>query len=54
MAIVPSQPGSTLIMPEGDKWKGSGCKGRNVKEEELLKFGDVARIVVKGLELEVQ
>ena len=36
-----------------DKRKGTGCKGRNVKEEELLKFGDAARIVVKGLELEV-
>lgn len=35
-----------------DKRKGTGCKGRNVKEEELLKFGDAARIVVKGLELE--
>jgi hypothetical protein len=30
-----------------DKRKGSGCKGRNVKEEELLKYGDVARLVVK-------
>ncbi len=36
-----------------DKRKGTGCKGRNVKEEELLKVADVARIVVKGLELEV-
>ena len=36
-----------------DKRKGTGCKGRNVKEEELLKFGDAARIVVKGLELEI-
>ena len=31
-----------------DKRKGTGCKGRNVKEEELLKFGDAARLVVKG------
>lgn len=30
-----------------DKRKGSGCKGRNVKEDELLKYGDVARLVVK-------
>ena len=30
-----------------DKRKGTGCKGRNVKEEELLKFADVARLVVK-------
>ncbi len=36
-----------------DKRKGSGCKGRNVKEEELLKFGDVARLVVKEDGIEV-
>ena len=36
-----------------DKRKGTGCKGRNVKEEELLKFTDAARIVVKGVGLEV-
>ena len=36
-----------------DKRKGIGCKGRNVKEEELLKFADAARIVVKGVDLEV-
>ena len=36
-----------------DKRKGTGCKGRNVKEEELLKFGEAAKTVVKGLELEV-
>ena len=36
-----------------EKRKGTGCKGRNVKEEELLKHGDVARIVVKGVGLEV-
>lgn len=30
-----------------DKRKGTGCKGRNVKEEELLKFGDAARLVIK-------
>ena len=36
-----------------DKRKGTGCKGRNVKEEELLKHGDAARIVVKGVGLEV-
>lgn len=36
-----------------DKRKGTGCKGRNVKEEELLKCGDAARIVVKGVGLEV-
>ena len=37
-----------------DKRKGSGCKGRNVKEEELLKYGDVARLVVKDDGIEVQ
>lgn len=36
-----------------DKRKGTGCKGRNVKEEELLKFPDAARIVVKSVGLEV-
>lgn len=36
-----------------EKRKGSGCKGRNVKEEELLKFGDAARIVVKDDEIEI-
>ena len=36
-----------------DKRKGSGCKGRNVKEEELLKYGDVARLVVKEDRIEV-
>ena len=36
-----------------DKRKGTGCTGRNVKEEELLKFADAARIVVKGVDLEV-
>ena len=36
-----------------DKRKGAGCKGRNVKEEELLKCGDAARIVVKSVGLEV-
>ena len=30
-----------------EKRKGSGCKCRNVKEEELLKFGDAARLVIK-------
>lgn len=36
-----------------EKRKGSGCGCRNVKEEELLKYGDVARILVKGVGLEV-
>lgn len=36
-----------------EKRKGSSCGCRNVKEEELLKQGDVARIVVKGVGLEV-
>ena len=36
-----------------DKRKGSGCKGRNVKEEELLKYGDAARLVVKEDGIEV-
>lgn len=35
-----------------EKRKGTGCKGRNVKEE-LLKFPDAARIVVKSVGLEV-
>lgn len=30
-----------------EKRKGSGCKGRNVKEEELLKAGVAERIIVK-------
>ena len=36
-----------------EKRNGSGCKGRNVKEEELLKFGDAKRLVVKGVGIEV-
>jgi len=36
-----------------EKRKGSGCMCRNVKEEELLKFPDAARIVVKSVGLEV-
>ena len=36
-----------------DKRKGTGCKGRNVKAEELLKFGDAARIVVKDDGIEI-
>ena len=36
-----------------DKRKGTGCKGRNVKEEELLKYPDASRIVVKSDEIEV-
>ena len=36
-----------------DKRKGTGCKGRNVKEEELLKYPDATRIVVKGVGIEV-
>ena len=39
-----------------EKRKGSGCKGRNVKEKELLdalEAGHAARIVVKGVGLEV-
>lgn len=37
-----------------EKRKGSGCKCRNVKEEELLKYRDVTRIVIKsdGVEAE--
>ena len=37
-----------------EKRKGSGCKCRNVKEEELLKYGDTTRIVIKsdGVEAE--
>ena len=37
-----------------EKRKGSGCKGRNVKEEELLKYGEAKRIEVKGVGIEVQ
>ena len=36
-----------------EKRKGSGCGCRNVKEEELLKYGDAQRIMVKGVGLEV-
>lgn len=36
-----------------DKRKGTGCKGRNVKEEELLKYSEASRIVVKGVGIEV-
>ena len=38
-----------------EKRNGSGCKGRNVKEEELLTLSEVAtKIVVKedGIEIE--
>lgn len=38
-----------------EKRKGSGCKGRNVKEEELLAVSETAmKIVVKedGIEVE--
>lgn len=36
------------------KRKGSGCKCRNVKEEELLKYGNAKRIEIKrdGIEFE--
>ena len=36
-----------------EKRNGHGCKGRNVKEEELLRVGAAERIVVKGVGLEV-
>lgn len=36
-----------------DKRKGTGCKGRNVKEEELMEFKDAEKIVVKDDGLEV-
>lgn len=36
-----------------NKRKGNGCNCRNVKEEELLKFGDAKRLVVKGVGIEV-
>ncbi len=37
-----------------EKRKGSGCKGRNVKEEELLKYKNATRIVITcdGIEVE--
>ena len=37
-----------------EKRKGFGCKGRSVKEEELLMAGPAERIVVKGMRLEVE
>ena len=37
-----------------EKRKGSGCKCRNVKEEELLKYEKAARIVIKSDRVEVQ
>ena len=37
-----------------EKRKGSGCKCRNVKEEELLKYEKAARIVIKSDGVEVQ
>lgn len=36
-----------------EKRKGSGCGCRNVKEEELMKYGNAPRIMVKGVGLEV-
>jgi site-specific DNA recombinase len=36
-----------------DKRKGSGCKCRNVKEEELLKYGEAKRIEIRGVGIEV-
>ena len=36
-----------------EKRKGTDCKGRNVKEEELLKYGDAKKIVIKGAEIEI-
>lgn len=36
-----------------EKRKGTVCKGRNVKEEELLKYGDAKKIVIKGAEIEI-
>ena len=37
-----------------EKRKGSGCKGRNVKEEELLKYKNATKIVITcdGIEVE--
>ena len=48
-------PGGTKIKTWicRNKRNGSGCKGRNVKEEELLKFGDAKRLMVKGVGIEV-
>ena len=37
-----------------EKRKGSGCKCRNVKEEELLKYEKAARIVIKSNGVDVQ
>ena len=37
-----------------EKRKGSGCKCRNVKEEELLKYEKAARIVIRSDGVEVQ
>ena len=37
-----------------EKRKVSGCGCRNVKEEELLKYGEAKRIEVKVVGIEVQ
>ena len=37
-----------------EKRKGSGCGCRNVKEEELLKYGDAKKIVIKSDGVEVE
>jgi hypothetical protein len=36
-----------------EKRKGSGCTCRNVKEEELLKYGEAKRIEIKCVGIEV-
>ena len=37
-----------------EKRKVSGCGCRNVKEEELLKYGDAKKIVIKSDGVEVE
>ena len=36
-----------------NKRSGGKCGCRNVKEEELLKYGDTERLVVRGVGIEV-
>ena len=48
-------PGGTKIKTWicREKRKGSGCQCRNVKEEELLKYENAKRIMIKGVGIEV-
>lgn len=44
----------TWICREKRKVSGCGCRCRNVKEEELLKYGDAKKIVIKSDRVEVE